>query len=264
MRQTLPQHILLLNPNTTPAATERMERTLRPLLPGGVTLQCRTAQFGARYIACEASYAVAGHAALSLWAQAMVQAQDGGQPVDAVLVGCFGDPGLFAIRESSASPVTGLAEASFIQAARLGRFAIVTGGERWGPMLQRLAANLGFADQLCHIETVAPSGAQLMADPAMAERCLSQACQLAAGRGAQAVILGGAGLAGFAPHVQPACPVPLIDSTVAGLRTLLEGAAPQPQRSTHGLVADWQLPPEAAAASLRDGLAAMSLLRTGR
>ena len=61
--------------------------------------------------------------------------------VDGVLIGCFGDPGLFALREVSGCPVTGLAEASFIRAAALGPFAIVTGGERWKPMLQRLASN---------------------------------------------------------------------------------------------------------------------------
>jgi hypothetical protein len=42
-------------------------------------------------------------------------------PLLGVLIGCFGDPGLFALRESSACPVTGLAEASFIEAARRGR-----------------------------------------------------------------------------------------------------------------------------------------------
>lgn len=233
------QRLLLLNPNTSVAATARMEAALAPRLPPGLTLQARTADFGARYIACEASYAVAGHAVLALWAQAMVEAARAGPPVDAVLIGCFGDPGLFALRESSACPVTGLAEASFIQAARLGPFAIVTGGERWGPMLRRLAAGLGYADRLCHVETVAPSGAELMADPDMAVRCLSQACASAAASGARSVILGGAGLAGLASGVQPACPVPVIDSTLAGLQTLLEGAAPAPRRQAHGLVADW-------------------------
>jgi len=53
--------------------------------------------------------------------------------------GLIGDPGLLALRESSPAPVSGLAEAAFMDAARHGRFAIVTGGARWAPMLQRLA-----------------------------------------------------------------------------------------------------------------------------
>ncbi|WP_010106824.1 aspartate/glutamate racemase family protein, partial [Verminephrobacter aporrectodeae] len=120
------------------------------------------ARFGAPYIACEASYAVAAHTALDAWAHALAQPR---QQPDAVLIGCFGDPGLMALRESSPAPVTGLAEASFIEAARHGRYAIVTGGARWAPMLHRLAQALGQAQALAGIHTVAPTGAQLAADP---------------------------------------------------------------------------------------------------
>ena len=104
-----------------------------------------TASFGAPYISCEASYAVAGHATLDAWARAMGQ---DAAPHDAVLIGCFGDPGLFALREASSAPVTGLAEAAMSEAAQQGRFAIVTGGALWKPMLQRLAFSLGFAEVL--------------------------------------------------------------------------------------------------------------------
>ena len=134
-----------------------------------------------------------------------------------MLIGCFGDPGLLALRESSPVPVTGLAEAAFIEAARHGRFAIVTGGERWGPMLQRLAQALGHAPLLAGIHTVAPTGAQLAADPVAARALLAQACRDAVRQlGAQTVILGGAGLAGMAAGIQPGLGVPIIDSVLAG------------------------------------------------
>ncbi len=41
-------------------------------------------------------------------------------------------------------------------AAARGPFAVVTGGERWNPMLQRLAQGLGDGKQLRRIEAVAP------------------------------------------------------------------------------------------------------------
>lgn len=216
---TPPRRLLLINPNTTAEVTALMAQHLRPVLPEGWTLQARTATFGAPYIACEASHAVAGHAVLQAWA-------DEAAAPDAVLIGCFGDPGLFALRECSAVPVTGLAEASFIEAARHGPFAIVTGGLRWRPMLERLAQALGVADRLCHIETVTPTGAELRADPAMARVCLHQACAQAIKAGARAVIIGGAGLAGLAAALQPGFSVPLIDSVQAGWRVLLDGSAP--------------------------------------
>lgn len=229
-------HLLLINPNTSVATTERLGQALRPLLPAGTQLALRTATLGARYIACEASHAVAGAAVLQTWAAYLAEAAE---PPQGVLIGCFGDPGLFALRESSASPVTGLAEASFIAAARHGPFAIVTGGERWKPMLQRLAANLGFVELLQHIETVAPTGAQLQADPALARRVLAQACDAAARPGVRSIIVGGAGLAGCARSLQAQAALPLIDSVEAGLQALLARCTPPPQRTTDGFVADW-------------------------
>jgi Asp/Glu/hydantoin racemase len=133
-----------------------------------------------------------------------------------VLIGCFGDPGLLALREHCPVPVGGLAEAAFTEAARMGPFAVVTGGERWGPMLQRLAHTLGFDDALAGIHTVAPTGAQLAADPVGARALLAQACRDAQQRwGVGSVIVGGAGLAGMAAQMQSQVDVPLIDSVLA-------------------------------------------------
>ncbi len=236
MSSTPQRRLLLINPNTSTSTTERLVQTLTPLLPADMRLDAQTAPFGATYIACEASHAVAAHAALEVWA---AQLRTGASAPEAVLIGCFGDPGLFALRECSACPVTGLAEASFIEASAHGDFAIATGGVRWKPMLERLAQSLGYGPRLRHIETVAPSGAEMLADPEMALRCLRQACQDAARPGVRAIILGGAGLAGYAQLLQPHVSLPLIDSAQAGLRVLLQGQAPKPQRQDNGFHAQW-------------------------
>lgn len=236
-----PRRYLVINPNTNVLTSKRLQDVLTPLVPQDVTLEIRTAQFGAQYIACEASHAVASHACLDVWASHQSAST---QALQGVVIGCFGDPGLFALREVSACPVTGLAEASFIQAAARGPFAIVTGGERWKPMLQRLANNLGFGAQLRHIETVAPSGATLQADPDLAIRCLSQACQQAAQPGVKTIILGGAGLAGYARLLQAHSPLPLIDSVVAGWHLMLHQQAPKAPHEHNGFYAQWQgMPP---------------------
>jgi allantoin racemase len=233
---------LLINPNTNPLTTKRLQEVLQPQVPPGVQLLVQTARFGAPYIACEASHAVAAHACLDIWTTHRGTPE---QPLDGVLIGCFGDPGLFALREVSGCPVTGLAEASFIRAAALGPFAIVTGGERWKPMLQRLANSLGYGAQLRHIETVAPTGAALQADPDMAIQCLSQACQNAAQQGVASIILGGAGLAGYARLLQAHCPLPLIDSAQAGWEVLLEQQAPAAPTGHDGFCVQWQGMPDA-------------------
>ena len=113
-----------------------------------------------------------------------------------------------------------MAEASCQAAAQLGgRFAIVTGGERWGPMLEEFVASIGLAAQLAGVCTVAPSGAEIASNPDAALALLTDACNDAIQKhDASSVILGGAGLAGIAPRIAPLVRVPLIDPLQVGIR----------------------------------------------
>jgi allantoin racemase len=242
--------LLVINPNTSESITQLVERHVKAAAGQGVEVQTVTARFGAPYIACEASYAVAGHATLDAWAAAVPPGQPG---PDAVLIACFGDPGLFALRETSLAPVTGLAQAAFAEASALGRFAVVTGGARWQPMLERLAHALGHGPALAGIHTVALTGAQIAQDPQAAQGLLIQACCDAAQRfSAQAVVLGGAGLAGLVDHIAPHVPVPVIDSVQAGTRqALCASAQAHPGAKGHFEVAWNRVSAELAAAGLR-------------
>jgi Asp/Glu/hydantoin racemase len=233
------RQLLVINPNTSENVSNLLRRHVQAEAGAGVRVRVVTARFGAPYIADEASHAVAGHAVLDAWAAAL--AEPGIAAPDAVLIGCFGDPGLLALRECSPAPVTALAEAAFIEAARHGRFAIVTGGARWGPMLRRLALVLGHGPALAGVHTVAPSGAQLAADSRAAHALLAQACEDAVRHsGADAVIIGGAGLAGMAAAMQPQVGVPLIDSVAAGTRRALSRRAPGSGRALAGFDTPWE------------------------
>jgi len=210
--------VLVVNPNTTATVSELLARRIGAAIGSAAEVEAITASFGAAYIASEASYVVAAHAALaacSAWCDA------NGRP-DAIIVGCFGDPGVLALREALALPVLGLAEAAMREAARHGRFAIVTGGAAWGPMLTRLARALELADHLATIEIVAATGAELAADPERAASLLGDACRRTA-RSADAVVLGGAALAGMAEAIAARLliEVPIIDSVDAAARATL-------------------------------------------
>jgi Asp/Glu/hydantoin racemase len=220
------RELLLINPNTTTAITETLATLVRATAPADVSIHAVTATFGAPYIADETGYAVAGHATLQAWQQASSARV---KPFDGVIVGCFGDPGLFALREAASCPVTGLAEAALLEAVQLmdasgqtvgrGRCAIVTGGAAWGPMLRKLLPALAGGERVAAIETVALSGAQLRADPVAAHALLTEACRkVRVEHDVEAVILGGAGLGGLAAVLQKQVDVPLIDSVLAAAR----------------------------------------------
>lgn len=233
--------LLIVNPNTTVAVTAQLRERASRVAPPGGRLDAVTAAFGASYIADEPGAAIAAHAGLDAYAQAVV---DHGSP-DAVLIGCFGDPGLEAFRVIAPEPVHGLAEAAMAQAARQGRFAIVTGGLAWPPMLRRLAGALGLEPALAGIVAIERTGGELAADPSSAVRHLVEACETAVARHRpDVIVLGGAALTGFAPSVAAALALPLIDSVETAVRVAWAAAArhaagPDPQ--------DDRSPPRAAA-----------------
>jgi Asp/Glu/hydantoin racemase len=204
--------LLCINPNTTEAVTRKVLDAARLAAPD-VEIVGATGRFGAAYVASRAAYAVAGHAALDLLVRH-------GKGADAVLLACFGDPGLDGLKEFAEVPVIGLAEASCHAACLVGRrFGIVTGGERWGTMLQDFVAGQGLSSRLAGVRTVAPTGAEIAADPDAALAALARQCSIAAETdGADAVILAGAGLAGLAGRIADAVPVPVICSVEAGVR----------------------------------------------
>ena len=231
--------LLLINPNTSVHVTDLLARHATAQAPSGAILHAVTAPFGAPYIASEAAAAIASQAVPAAWAAHLAQH---GQP-DAVLVACFGDPGVQALRAATGVPVLGLAEVAMREADALaaahpdGRYAIVTGGAAWGPMLEDLAARLGLAERLAGVVTVERTGAELLADPAAAQALLLGACQQALGLGApgdvRAIVIGGAALADLAAPLAPQLPVPLIDNVRAGLRAAWHAACkPTPDHST--------------------------------
>ena len=210
------RRLLVINPNTTGSITERVQQAIHAESPPDVWTEAVTARFGAPYIGDPCGYAVAAHATLESWARYSSQRTLG---PDGIVIACFGDPGLLALRELADCPVTGLAEAALAQAAGFGRSAILTGGQAWKPMLERLLPDLAHADRICGIETVELSGAQIHADPQAAEALLLQACQrIERLWPIDSLILGGAGLAGMAARLQGRLGLRLIDSVAAAAR----------------------------------------------
>ena len=208
--------VLLLNANTDAGMTERLVGMARGIAPEA-RFTPSTARFGARYIASRAASAIAAHAALDAYAR-------DGAGHDAVLLACFGDPGLDALREVAPVPVVGLAHASGEAAIRLGRrFGVVTGGAAWAAMLTEFYAARGLSSRLAGVRTVAPSGAEIAADPEGALDLLEAACcDCARQDGAEVVVLGGAGLAGLSPRLEGRVPVPVLCSVTVGVRAMLD------------------------------------------
>lgn len=231
---------MILNPNTRRSLTDALVAQVQAQMATPVRSRLHhpvvgvTAPHGADYIASEATYVVAARAALDAW-----HLYTGPRP-QAILVACFGDPGVWALREVAGLPVMGLAEAALREAQALGPFGVVTGGTAWGPMLMRLARGLQCAGPqgLVAVQAIEATGGDLAAAPTVAWDVLAEATVslLAAHPGLRSVVLGGAALGGWVPEVRArvlsahaagrlgalAEVPPFIDSVEAGARWLAQ------------------------------------------
>ena len=209
-------NVLIINPNTTEAMTQKLAVLARSFLPASTSVSAVSGRFGPRYIASRATFAIAGHAALDAYAEH-------GANADCILLACYGDPGLDALREISTKPVIGLIEAAAHEAL-VGdrRFSIVTGGVAWKTMLHESLLVRCLSANLSSIRTVAPDGGMIARDPDGALQVIIDVCDhCIAEDGAEAIILGGAGLIGLAERIAAIRPYPVICSVMAGLRAVM-------------------------------------------
>lgn len=242
--------LLLVNGNVTASVTEKLGRMARELLGPGHEVVAVSAGFGAAYIRTRSDYAVAGHAVLDAATSAFETAEE---PFDAVVVACFGEPGMAAVRERLPVPVVGMAEASVLTALQLGhRFAIVTAGAHWAAMLAELLRLYAVDGRCAGITTLPDDALALAADPRRGAEAVAPAIErLLDDHLPDTVIVGGAGLAGFATMLQPRFCVPLVDSLAAAVHQAVALARMGP----------W---PACAGRSMREGAGAMTTQATTR
>ena len=217
--------ILIVNPNTSTEVTANLDRLARAELGPAITVRSVTAAFGARYIGSRVGVAIAGHAALDAYASALAA---GARP-DAVVLACFGDPGLDALREISSVPVFAFADSGLTEAAaHPGRFAIATIGAAWADMLAELVERRGLRDRLATIMALGD-------DSRVAEVAARNIAAGAAAAGASRVIVGGTGLIPIMDEIVHALAVPVIDPHRITLRAAVGAATefrvPVPQGS---------------------------------
>lgn len=235
--------IRVVNPNTTTSMTAAIGRAAAAVAGPGTAVETVTPTTGPASIEShyEEALAVPG-----LLEQIALGEQEG---VDAYVVACFGDPGLDAARELAAGPVIGIAEAGFHAAAMLGRrFGVVTTLARTTGRARELAERYGFASLVTEIRACEVPVLQLD-DPTSGARALVvEECRAVIEGGADAVVLGCAGMAGFCAEVSREIGAPVVDGVAAatvlaeslvrlGLRTGKAGEyAPPPPKPVTGLL----------------------------
>lgn len=209
-----PARVLVVNPNNSLPCTEGIAAALRPLASGAARFDVVRLPEGPPAIASWADwFAVAGPL------RGLVEREEAA----AYVIACVSDPGLDTVREATRRPVLGMLRCAV--AAALGR-----GAERFGiigftdaslPRQRRVLQSMGVEARLSGWEPL-NLPMETLTDPVAPRERIAAAARVLAAGGAEAIVLGCAGLAGHAATAEDAAGVPVIEPCrAAGTMALL-------------------------------------------
>ncbi len=214
-----------VNPNTTASMTDKVRVAARDAAPPGVIVDAVTSARGPAAIQGEAD----GVAALPGLLDEVRRAVDEG--VDALAIACFDDTGIMEAREAAVKaaeaasatapiPVLGLCQAACLACLTLGhRFSIVTTLAVSVPVIEANLARSGLAGGCARVRA---SGVPVLAledpDGDAAERVAEETARALREDGADAIVLGCAGMADLARRLEARFGVPVVDGVAAAAR----------------------------------------------
>jgi allantoin racemase len=202
--------LLIVNPNTSAAMTEAIAAAARDAAAPATQVRAVHPSFGPVSIEShyDEAFATAGVAEQLRLAVASPETAP-----DAVVIACFGDPGLDAARETTAAPVLGIAEAAFHAASMLATgFSVVTTMSRTCVIAEHLVLRYGF-ERRCrgiHGTDIPVLALEACGDDVVAQIEAAARQALVSDRSG-AIVLGCAGMAALARTLQQRLGVPVID-----------------------------------------------------
>ena len=210
----------IVNPNTTAAMTKTIAAAAAKAARPDTVIRVVESAFGPPAIegAYDDAFAVPGLLARIREGEA--------EGADAHVIACFDDTGLDAARALADAPVIGIGEAGFHAATLLAhRFAVVTTLSRSVPVLEDNLLRYGLARRCARVRAADVPVLELD-DPASNARARIGAAIARAldEDGAEAIVLGCAGMADLAASLSAEFGVPVIDGVAAAV-VMAEGLA---------------------------------------
>jgi allantoin racemase len=202
--------ILIVNPNTTASMTATIAEAARAVAASGTEISAVTSSMGPASIEgfYDEAFAVPG----------LIQALSSTPDADAGIIACFDDTGLDAARTAVRYPVVGICEAALITAGQIAkRIAVVTTLPRSIVPLEDLVRRYGFAERArvtaCNVAVL-----DLEKPGSGAREKLEAEIALALDKGAEAIVLGCAGMADLAHALSKKYEVPVVDGVAAAVK----------------------------------------------
>lgn len=206
--------LLIINPNGTAAMTEQAVRSARQVMSQSTEIVSKT---GIDTPLSIEGFADEAMAVPSMLAQIIAAEADGAQ---ATVIACFDDPGLDAAREVAAGPVIGICQAG-VQAAMVlaKRFSIITTLPRSVPAIEDLVDRYGAHRHCRKVRSINLPVLALESDRGHAyAMLLAEIARTREEDGAEAVVLGCAGMSDLADRLSEQTGVTVIDGVVVAVK----------------------------------------------
>jgi allantoin racemase len=209
------QRIRVINPNSNEAVTAAIDHALESLrFANGPEIVCSMLPEGPVGIETQADVE-----SVTLPLRRMVEADNAS---DAFVIACYSDPGLHVCREGTSRPVFGIAECGVLIAlARAERFGVIAIRQRSIPRHLRYLRQMGLMERFAGERPLEMSVAETASGDSTLTRMIEVGRELKERDGAQAIVMGCAGMARHRARLEKALGVPVIDPTQAAVTMAL-------------------------------------------
>ena len=206
--------IFVINPNTSESMTDHIRQELEKIRRPDTELTVVNPEHGPVSIESAYDEALAGPLTLELVRRANEEGYD------AIVLACFSDPALEAAKEVSDIPVIGIEEATLHVAAMLGhKFSIMTSLSRRIPTREVHVRLRGLESAFASAPAMNMPVLEMDANPTKAKaRILELARKAVQEDGAEVIVLGCAGLAGYAEDIERELGAVVLDPTAVAFK----------------------------------------------
>lgn len=219
--------IHLINPNTSHHMTEQMQQSAQAVANDGTIIIGRTPKHGP--VSIESHF----DEAMSIVGVAEEVRLADSNNTDGMILACFGDPNIWAVRELTDKPVIGIAQAGFMMASMVStQFAVVTSLQRTVIIAKHLLNQYGY-DHLCP-QVLAVDLPVLALEDDTALSAIINKSIAARDNGAGAIVLGCGGMSHLTDTIEQAVGIPVIDGVKSAVKLIEAMAGMKLKNSKHG------------------------------
>lgn len=195
----------VINPNSNLLVTEGIDAAMAPLRGMGIEITCHTLAEGPQGIESQrdADFVITPLCSL-------VERLEPG--ASGFVVACFSDPGLHAVRQTSAKPVMGIMESGLLTAMTLGQrigvIAILPGSI---PRHMRVIGGMGIGARICGERALGLTVAELGDADTTARKMADTGQALRDRDGADVLVMGCAGMAQYRDMLEEETGLPVVE-----------------------------------------------------